>query len=259
LGTPANLATARSISAGSRTLIGLTSTPTAGATAWMIANCPIPWVRLGIAEDRRARNPRGNLLEQFHPLPAQSVLEQHEAGGVASRLRQAFDHSPADRIGDGREHNRHGAGHLQQMFEGGVSRRQDDIRRECNQFGGKFAKTLGLNRRPTALDPYVAAVGPAQLLQRLHERCHPALRLWIVGSKVHEHADPPHPFGLLRPRRERPRRNRAAEQRHELPPSHAGHGRPLQRCRTISLPSTRYQIPVADLNCSEFRVLPPRW
>jgi hypothetical protein len=30
-------------------------------------------------------------------------------------------------------------------------------------------------------------------------------------------------------------------------------------CRTMSLPSTRWQIPVADLNCSEFRVLPPRW
>ena len=42
---------------------------------------------------------------------------------------------------------------------------------------------------------------------------------------------------LLRPRRDRPRGHRAAEQRHELPPSHAGHGLPSQWvCRTISLP-----------------------
>jgi hypothetical protein len=36
---------------------------------------------------------------------------------------------------------------------------------------------------------------------------------------MHEHADPSHPIGLLRPRRERPR-GRAAEQRYELAASH---------------------------------------
>src|SRR5262245_61005113 len=33
-----------------------------------------------------------------------------------------------------------------------------------------------------------------------------------------EHPDAPHPLGRLRPRRERPRRRRAAEQRDELAP-----------------------------------------
>ena len=33
------------------------------------------------------------------------------------------------------------------------------------------------------------------------------------AALAHEHADPPHPLGLLRARRERPRRRRAAEQR----------------------------------------------
>src|SRR5262245_40820633 len=61
---------------------------------------------------------------------------------------------------------------------------------------------------------------------------------------------------LLRLRRERPRRCRAAKQHDELPPSPAGHGLPLQVCRTISLPSTSWQVPVADLNSSEFRGLP---
>jgi hypothetical protein len=35
---------------------------------------------------------------------------------------------------------------------------------------------------------------------------------------AHQHADAPHPLALLRPRRERPRRRRASEQRDELPP-----------------------------------------
>ena len=39
--------TARSISPASRTLIGLTSTPTDGATDWMTANWPIPAVMAG--------------------------------------------------------------------------------------------------------------------------------------------------------------------------------------------------------------------
>src|SRR5260370_15071658 len=38
----AKAATARSISLASRTLIGLTSTPTDDATAWMLANLAIP-------------------------------------------------------------------------------------------------------------------------------------------------------------------------------------------------------------------------
>jgi hypothetical protein len=38
----------------------------------------------------------------------------------------------------------------------------------------------------------------------------------IIRSCVHEHANAPNPLALLRARRERPRRRRAAEQRDEL-------------------------------------------
>ena len=40
-----------------------------------------------------------------------------------------------------------------------------------------------------------------------------------LSEKAHQHADPPHPVGLLRAGRERPRRH-AAEQRDELAPPH---------------------------------------
>jgi len=46
-------------------------------------------------------------------------------------------------------------------------------------------------------------------------------------SDIQEHPDAPYPFGLLRARRQRPRR-RATEQRDELAPPHAEHGAPSQ-------------------------------
>ena len=70
------------------------------------------------------------------------------------------------------------------------------------------------------VDPHVAAVGPAQLLQPLQERREAGLSFRIVRGQAHEHADAPHPLGLLRARRERPRGRRAAEKRDELAPPH---------------------------------------
>ena len=63
---------ARSISAASRTLIGLNSTPSDGATAWMAANWPIPERYGGIPKDCRSRHARRDLLEQLQPFPAQA-------------------------------------------------------------------------------------------------------------------------------------------------------------------------------------------
>jgi hypothetical protein len=42
----------------------------------------------------------------------------------------------------------------------------------------------------------------------------------MVRGGAHEHADAPHPLGLLRPRRERPRGRRTADERYELSPPH---------------------------------------
>src|SRR5262249_18574076 len=69
---------------------------------------------------------------------------------------------------------------------------------------------------PTSVDPQIATVHPAQFTQLIHKRCE--LRL---GFRItHQHADPPHPLGLLRARHERPR-GRAAEQRDERATLHS--------------------------------------
>src|SRR5262249_52774870 len=77
----------------------------------------------------------------------------------------------------------------------------------------------GIASTPAGVDPHVAAVGPAQLLQPLHERRETGLTIRIVRGLANEPSDPPHLLGLLRLCRKRPRR-RASEQRDELAPPH---------------------------------------
>jgi hypothetical protein len=57
---------------------------------------------------------------------------------------------------------------------------------------------------PTIVEPQVAPISPTQFLERLQECRGAKLPLWIVGSQVHEHSDPAHPFGLLCAYRDRP-------------------------------------------------------
>src|SRR5262249_45048381 len=83
-----------------------------------------------------------------------------------------------------------------------------------------------ITQAPAILDPQVAALAPAQLLQRLLER----RELGTAGAATaREHADPPYAPWLLRARPERPRGRRAAEQRDELAASCVEHGLPSRK------------------------------
>jgi hypothetical protein len=79
---------------------------------------------------------------------------------------------------------------------------------------------IGVTAAPTKVHPHVAAIGPTQARKRLRERREARLRQGIVFVVRHEHADAPHPLGLLRSARQRPRR-RAAEKRDEFAPFHS--------------------------------------
>src|SRR5262249_36744541 len=75
---------------------------------------------------------------------------------------------------------------------------------------------------PPKVYPHVAAIGPTQARKRLCERGNVNLPHGIVFVPRHEQADPPHAVALLRARRERPRGDRAAEERDEVaPPNHS--------------------------------------
>src|SRR5215472_11134988 len=97
---------------------------------------------------------------------------------------------------------------------------QDDIGRERDQFRRMFANALHIAPGPAGIDLHIAAIGPAQLLQALPERRDAGFCLRITHGEWYEHADAPHPLGLLRARRERPR-GRAADERDELAPFHS--------------------------------------
>ena len=86
-----------------------------------------------------------------------------------------------------------------------------DIGCELDQFLGTLMKKIGLASCPALINPHVAAVSPAELLESLSKRRDTDRRFRVVCGKMHKHADSPHPLALLRPRSERPRGGRAAQ------------------------------------------------
>jgi hypothetical protein len=70
------------------------------------------------------------------------------------------------------------------------------------------------------VDTDIAAFGPSAFCEALPKSRQPRLGLRIILGEPHEHADAPHPLGLLRAGRERPR-SRAAEQRDERAAFHS--------------------------------------
>ena len=92
-----------------------------------------------------------------------------------------------------------------------VAMGQDDVGRERDQFRRVSANVVGIGRGPADVDPHVAADRSSPIAaSALQERCDAGLKFRIVRGCGQEHADAPHALGLLRARRERPRR-RAAE------------------------------------------------
>ena len=74
------------------------------------------------------------------------------------------------------------------------------------------AIALGIAGAPSVVDAHIAPDDPAQFGEPLQERCVEGLKFGIVCHSGHKYPDAPHPFRLLRARRERPasRRRRAA-------------------------------------------------
>src|SRR5262249_43819222 len=96
----------------------------------------------------------------------------------------------------------------------------DDFRRKRDQFFRVSANPRRITATPSDFKLHIAIFGPTQLMQQLYEHRETSL-LGCRFGRTHEHADPSHPVGLLRPRRERPRRRSAAQQRDELAPLHS--------------------------------------
>src|SRR5262249_17480022 len=110
---------------------------------------------------------------------------------------------------------------LLQCCDGRTARCQNGIRHERDQFRCMLAHSVRKTRAPSDVNSCVSAVGPSYSTELRSERCKATLCLRIVCGQIHEHTDAPHPLGLLRAPRDRPRHGRAAEQRDELAASHS--------------------------------------
>jgi hypothetical protein len=100
--------------------------------------------------------------------------------------------------------------------------------------------SIGITDAPAGVDPHVAAINPAQLLQALQECREASLALRIVRRQAHEHANASHLLRLLRARRERPR-GRADEKRDELAPLY--HSITSSELRATSSPGRMRKCP----------------
>jgi hypothetical protein len=143
----------------------------------------------------------------------------------------------ADRIGNLNEHDRNGAGFFSQGDDRWGHVTNNYVRLQCDQRFREGLDPGGIAGRPATINSKVAALHPSQFLQRLMERVHHRLRFRIALGKIRQHANPPHPLGLLRASREWPhRRCTAQQQRYELPSSHVGHGGLLPRLSQPAAP-----------------------
>jgi hypothetical protein len=118
---------------------------------------------------------------------------------------------------------------------------QDDVGLQANQLLRERSYPIGVSAGRAKVYPHVAAIGPTQVRERLRERG--AERRRHPGVFVDEHTDAPYTVALLRPRRERPRRRRAADESDELSPPDADHGFPPGERRYSPLCSTKRIAP----------------
>jgi hypothetical protein len=159
-----------------------------------------------------------DLREQFKPLASQRGFQVGEAGDVPTRPVEPRDDALGNRVGHVRKDDRD----RPRLPLDGSGRRgpkcHDDVGLQADQLLRERSYPIDVIAGPPKVHQHVTAIGPTQDRKRLSERRNENLPLRIVFVELHEHANAPHAVGLLRVRRERPRRHRAPEPHDELPP-----------------------------------------
>ena len=161
-------------------------------------------------------------LEQFQPFRAQAVFE----GGLTRlRCRPAAPNYLQSRRRPDRGQSQTRSARCGSPAAATPHPRtasaEDDIRRERHQFGHIGCE--GARHRPPtgSRSAHCGRWVQPCLLQALQKCPVACLCHRIVGSLQIEHADATHPLALLRPRRDRPRCRRTADERDELAACHS--------------------------------------
>src|SRR5262249_35243418 len=152
--------------------------------------------------------------------PADRRFVVRESGEDSPGVRHAGDQAAAERVGNGNEHDRNAARFQLQRLRHPRAGSEDHIRSRAHELRSNRPQTRGRQRAPVFLDANIAAVDPAELLERFAKCRAACTRLRLVGKCIREVNEAWYAARLLRARRERTRR-RAAEQRDELAPLHS--------------------------------------
>src|SRR6516162_3126408 len=104
----------------------------------------------------------------------------------------------------------HGRGHA-----------EDRIRPQIDQLFCQRPHPIRITGAPAKFDPQIAAFRPPNVSECLPERSEPGLRFTVALGIGQQHTDPPHPFRLLRARRDCPGSRRATQKRDQLAPPHS--------------------------------------
>ena len=151
------------------------------------------------------------MISSHLPIMGKSTYEK--PGDIPAWTSQVGHEALSCRIVHDREHDRNASGRL---FECGNDRRPGG----CNHIGGRghqFRDVLldasNIATGKPMLDLNVAVFHPSEGRKPFSKGSHTGLHLWVALSEPVQERHAPHAVGLLRSRRERPRRRRAAEQR----------------------------------------------
>src|SRR5215510_615517 len=135
-------------------------------------------------------------------------------------MRQTCDQPLAERIGNREEHDRYGAGRLQEAFGRRRGMGDQHVGLQSDQLFCERLNSDCVGIAPAIIDSEVASLRPAELLKALPKYSHAGADLGIAFRNRHQDADTTNSLRLLRPRRERPGR-RTTNQRDELAASHS--------------------------------------
>src|SRR5262249_19834592 len=172
-----------------------------------------------IAHDGQAAQIGNDFAQEFEPLGSSIGRLTRQSGDVAAWSRQTGDDAGADRIPRGRNHNRDHRCCLLRREDCWGTLRDNDIDLELDELGCDLGGALLASPRPRIPHCNGATFDPPELTQPLHKSSEPFASSGM-GVRTQE-ADGPQTSGLLRARRERPHRPRAAEKRNELAALHS--------------------------------------
>jgi len=161
----------------------------------------------GIVDDEHAADGWRDLRQHLQPFAGQRAVIIGETGDVATGMREVFDKTLADGIGDDGEHDRDRGGAPAQLFHRGRADREQDVRLDRDQLVRKLRDARAIGTAAAPLDPEVVALLPTIAGKRLGQDRAACLSDRVLGGGDREHTEPPHHVPLLGRRRGGERRD----------------------------------------------------